>query len=289
MKEIIKQQKHSSHNSTSTLYIPGLFGQWKVWKERISVIASQADSVIQMGNIIGFNDSIVKKEESARNYNSVLMENILNAWATDKTWTQLVGANEIIALSDRDNTFLDSDSTRFLRRAYFGTGSGDSVFKIAHAHNERLYTHGGLTSGEWAKIGKPKTAQEAADRLNEKYKHKLFFGNCLRTGSVPQFDANPVFCDDILELYPSWIYTKAKCPFEQVFASTVNSIRGQSAMRSEHSALYWLDDSQISLPRIGSILTIRDTQFFGVDINMNKEYLTVMNSAWRMWLEESFG
>ena len=287
MKEVIKSDNHINYNSTNTLYLPGLYGQWKVWNERVSIISSQVSNVIQMGNIIGFNDSILEKQEGTRNFNSVLLENILTAWATSESWIQLVGPNEIIGLSDKDNNYIDKDSSRFLRDAYFG-GDDKPIFKIAHAHNDRLYTHGGLTSGEWTSIGQPDNAYDAADRLNEKYANKLFFGECIRTGSIPQLDANPVFCDDLHELYPSWLYSKKRCPFEQVIASSLNSVRGQYARKTEMSPLYWVDDSQIKLPRIGSIMTIRDTQFFGLDINLNKEYLTTMNSAWRLWLEESF-
>lgn len=285
-----------------TLYLPGLYGQWMPWMKKISPVVSTVDTCIQMGNIIGLNDDVMQFKHGNRGYNSVIVDNIFNNWvhannesdnvdsadtASNFTqWVQLVGAHEIIALTDKDNEVLDDYSAQLLRENYF---SKDSPFVFAYAHNERLVTHGGLTHGLWEELGKPKTAKKAADLINKKYQHQLYFSNSLRVGSPPNFSADPVFVDDVQELYPSWIYAKEKCPFEQVFAQTINSIRGRLAKGSEYSSLYWLDDSCFLYPRFGSIVNIRDTQFFGLDISLNAPRKSTVNTAHKMWIEKSFG
>lgn len=278
-----------------TLYLPGLFGQWDVWGRNVLDVASTVKTTVQMGNIIGFNEDVKSRTDGSRNFNSVLVDNIFstkvnneNNESNGNNWVQIIGANEIIALADIDSeqSSLDEISAQILRESYF---SKNSSMVFAYAHNDRLITHGGLTYGLWVELGKPKTAKKAADLINKKYERQLYFGDSLRVGSPPNLSSDVVFCDDIYELYPSWIYAKEKCPFEQVFAQTVNSVRGRHAKSSEYSPLYWLDDSCFSYPRLGSVVSIRDTQFFGLDLGLNTERRGKIDSSRKLWIEKSYG
>ena len=295
-----------------TLYLPGLYGQWDAWNSSINPIVTTVDIVIQMGNIIGFNDSIVHKEETvggARGYNSVMVDNIFSSWAQETKWIQLLGPNEIIALSDANNDYIDDNAAQMLREVFFGTPvvkkgkknrtiekferSQDNPlsaieFHVAYSYNGRLITHGGLTHGEWVSIGKPTQARKAARLLNEKYAQQLWLGDSVRTGVPPNMAANPVFADDVHEVYPSWIYAQEKCPFDQVFAQTLDSQLGKRALHNEFSPLYWLDDSLISYPRFGSVINIKDALFIGLDIHLNKDHVRTVNSAHKMWIESKF-
>lgn len=273
-------------NSFSTLYLPGLFGQWKVWEKDLSKICKNSDKVIQLGNITGFNEEIINKKATSRNFNSFLLENVLSSWAIDENWIQILGANEVIMLTDIKEKYIDNEAAKVLRESYFSEQS-NLKYLIATSENNRLITHGGLTYGEWENIGKPETAEEAANRLNEKYNKKLYFGESVRTGYPPQLDANPIFCDDILELYPSWLYAKESCPFEQVFAQTVNNTRGRVAFQNEYSPLYWFNKKSVIFPNIGSVLRIKDTQFIGLDINLNKGYQTSFDISKKLWIENT--
>src|SRR5699024_9150492 len=61
-----------------SLYLPGLFGQWSVWERNIEKIVSTLGTVVQMGNIVGFNEDVKTHVEGSRSYNSVLVESILS-------------------------------------------------------------------------------------------------------------------------------------------------------------------------------------------------------------------
>lgn len=280
-----------------SLYLPGLFGQWSVWERNIEKIVSTLGTVVQMGNIVGFNEDVKTHVEGSRSYNSVLVDSILSNYlglsndgskSNTVNWVQIIGANEIIALIDVENkqSALDDYAAQLLREAYF---SKESSMVFAYEHNGRLVTHGGLTHGLWEELGKPKTAKKAASLINEKFGRQLYLGESLRVGSPPNLSSDVVFCDDIHELYPSWIYAKEACPFEQVFSQTINSIRGRAAKNSEHSPLYWLDDNCFSYPRFGSVLAIRDTQFFGLDLGLNNARKLSLDSSRKLWVEKSYG
>lgn len=273
-------------NSSSTLYLPGLFGQWKIWEKDLSIICKNSDKVIQLGNITGFNEEILNKKINSNTYNSLILENILTSWEDKNNWIQLLGANEVIMLTDIDEKYINNKAAKALRESYFSDNSSVNYY-IAYCENNRLITHGGMTYGEWISIGKPESADEAANRLNEKYNKKLYFGENVRTGYPPQLDANPIFCDDILELYPSWLYAKESCPFEQVVAQTVNNVRGRAAFQNEYSPLYWFNKNSIVFPRIGSILRIKDTQFIGLDVGLNKGYDTSFDLSRKLWVEKT--
>lgn len=194
-----------------SVFVPGLYAHNKAWKRVVRTWAESADEVIQLGDFINTNITLNDLSE-VRKANSRFIK-YMELWrATDDRWTTLLGPNELITLNSPDK-WVTAKAHQALRDGWFGTYP---IFKVAAVSKGRLVTPGGLTHGEWLKIGAPDTADEAAARLNEKYVGKLFLGESWRIGGQLNFDANPVFAHPISETYNSWITSSDLMPFGQI-------------------------------------------------------------------------
>jgi hypothetical protein len=138
---------------------------------------------------------------------------------------------------------------------------------VALVDKDRLVTHGGLTHGEWIRIGKPKSAAEAADRLQEKYENTLYQGECFLLNKKPSAFANPIWADAVLEVYPSWILAHEECPFDQIHGGeSLNRSRGRQAFSSDTSIVSYCDD--VRYRKFGSIATINNAIFLAIDMDL---------------------
>lgn len=269
-------------NTFRTLFVSDLHGQHKVWKNTITKAANDSDKIIQMGNLIGCNDFV--KDYDTRGANQAILT-YARIWnATDDQSIQLAGPNEIIALN-APNEWTNSESDKALRDAWFPE---EPPMVTAHADNGRLVTHGGLTYGEWVEIGRPDTAEEAAHRLNEKYARTLYQGESLTLGHMPNFAANPIFADPIIETYGSWLTTPEECPFPQIHAE-------KSLIRKEARAL--LTETGVptlhayiqnpSYRSFGSICNIRNQVFIGVDLDLEGKVINRLTRPKNLYVERT--
>lgn len=307
-KEIIRDDRHweNKGNAVDTMFLPPMYGQWKIFRKFMEPLIKDVDVVVSLGNNVSLHESAQKPLGRGKWHtdNAALSNEILSFYlpdgdslhdrtqapqgAREVDWVQLVGPYEIIALSDTESALLPPEVLRMLREAYFSHEEGESAIKVAYASNGRLCTHAGLTYGMWEEIGKPDTAEEAAQLLNERFSDALYFGNSLSTGCPPNLAADPVFADTVMEFLPSWLYAPVSCPFEQVSASSLNNARGNAALRSELSPLRWIDEGGVLFTRFGSVTRIKDTQFFGLDLELNREIIFEFDSFKKVWVERSF-
>lgn len=270
----MEKEKHDGKDIKShikTAYIPNLQGQPNLWKNNVRYIANQTEYVVQLGNLISCGEKIkdTDPKDKTTTYKingpnfSVLKYIKLYGFENRKNWKQLVGKNEIMALNFPDE-WTEARSRNMLRSFWF---DDDPFFKTAVVHNNRLITHGGLTYGEWVNLGRPTNPHEAAHKINEKYSKKLYFGESWVLGNKPNFAADPVFTDPIMELYPSWLTTTEKLPFNQIHGSTsLNNPIGRSLITDENSPISYID--QISFRKYGSIVKINDKEIIGLALNI---------------------
>jgi len=157
---------------------------------------------------------------------------------------------------------------------------------VAGVDKGRLVSHGGLTHGLWREIGSPATAQEAADALEELYRNTIYQGDSYALGHAPNFSANPIFADPLLETYPSWITAEEPCPFGQIHgAANLNTTRGQ-LLRGETSSYFgWLD--RVLYKPYGSIAEIKGTQFIGLYLGLPLEEVRWLPESWSLYMEQS--
>lgn len=193
-----------------TLIVPPLYGQDGVWQGSVLPVANRVDSMVSTGNLIGLRDW-AQKGANAR-----LMEQVALYSTYSTQWTQLIGANELLALQYPELVGNNIEVMRPIRRGWLDKGAD---WLVATTIGNRLITHGGLTHGEWLSIDKPETPQEAADRLNEKYGGFLNLGESYMTTGYPNHWANPVFADPMFELFPSWLGAPDVLPFDQIHTS----------------------------------------------------------------------
>ena len=246
---------------TRTLYLPDIPGQFKLWKKEVINSTQRAHFTIQMGNFISCDDDIKDSENSGPNQK--LLEFIFLWRSTDPRWTQLVGPNEIVALNN-PSSWTNLRSQSFLQGSWL---SKTPKMFTATSNRGRLVTHGGLTYGEWRNIGYPETAEEAVEKLNQKYKTTLYQGPCYRLGDIPNYEANPIWADPVMELVPSWITAPVQMPFDQIISSgPINGIFGTAAMDNKTSPMFYVD--KIQNYKYGSKVWVKEMAFISLDLKL---------------------
>lgn len=255
-----------------TLLLPSLLGQARWWKSQIRRRADMADRVIQFGNIVGTHpnaiDPVLKKHGTVYNGNSGLVQALIVYYAsTHDGWEQLAGTNEMAAIFAEDVYLVSERAAMYLAESWF---EPEGSMKVAAVVDGKLATHAGLTYGQWIEIGSPLTAQEAADRLNEKYKGVTEFDDCYQLSGVPNFAADPIWADVYMETLPSWVTAPHECPFGQVHSKAgVHMSAGKNFIKDEKSYLFFLDRiGKWEIQRFGSTVTIRDTPFISIEMNI---------------------
>lgn len=265
-----------------SLFIPSLEGQYLLWKKEVLEVAKRVDEIVQMGNIIGCNEVMADKRN--RGPNNALINYILIWRASYYTWTQLIGPNEIMALNFPDLWTCEA-TNKLIRDNWFGTFT-DAKFQTATVNKKRLVTHGGLTYGEWLSIGKPETAEEAAEELNKKYNGTLYQGECFKLHGRPNYYANPIFADPLREVYGSWITAPDDPPFGQIHTENgLNTIEGRDTLNAPLSLMGYLDD--VKYTSFGSVVTIRGKKFTSIapEIPMD-DIIKIMPKNWSIYVEK---
>lgn len=263
-----------------TVFVGDLNGQHKIWKANYSKACNSADEVIQLGNIIGCNEHAKDGPISGANAATLKMAFLYKA--TQEKWKQLIGPHEIAALNMPDE-WTNKDSRKILRDSWL---SQDPIMQVATVSKNRLVTHGGLTYGEWVKIGKPKTAEEAANLINEKYYKTLYQGKAWRLGDAPNFSANPIWADPFRELYPSWVTSEEKCPFGQIHGSgSLHNNEGRELLQIKDTPLYYID--KVRYRSWGSYLYIKGTQFLSIDIDLPMKIIPSIPLSKTIYIEKS--
>lgn len=265
-----------------TLFLPPLQGQYILWKSEFTRLAAKVDEIVQLGNLIGCHERFKDKERVGPNLAAL---NYTLLWrATYSNWVQLIGPNEILALNFPDE-WTNNESNRILRRRWFDREQ-EGRFRVAAVNKSRLVTHGGLTYGEWVSLGRPQTAEEAAEALNEKYETTLYQGPSFKLTGKPNYAANPIFADPLRELYPSWTTAPEELPFSQMHGSGgLNTREGHEARSAAYSPLEFID--AMSSTNFGSIVTVGSQKLFSVypDIPTTK-LLKKMPEPWQVYIEK---
>lgn len=262
-----------------TIFVPSLEGQYKLWKNEIAPACNKADAVYQLGNVVGANDYARDNERNGAN--EAILKFVLLYRATQESWYQIAGVNEIMALNFPDE-WTNATSRQILRNAWF---SKNPSMMTATVYEGKLVTHGGLTYGEWLSIGKPDTAVEAARLLNEKYAATLQQGSCYRLGSPPNYAANPIWCDPIMELYPSWVTSPEALPFDQVHGGvSVNTARGREVMDEKNNPLKFVD--KVRYNSYGSRVDIGGREILGVDLDLPAKLISSIPQTHQLYIEK---
>lgn len=241
-----------------TLYIPPLEGKHKFWTRRIKKESEYRDYVISLGNNLSLKpleDNSYPKDNSK----TFMGLHVFSKYS--ENWINLVGKNEMTALSLGPGKLLDIESYETLLDSWL---SPDSHYSAATESNGALVTASGLTHGEWVSIGKPKTAKEAAHLLNLKYKSTLYQGPSATLGSSPNYSASPLWADSALELLPSWVVANEACPFKQIYSSLGFRLDGDNdALDNPYTPLYYIDS--ITKRSFGRVISIKGSMFFDID------------------------
>lgn len=250
----------NNNNSIRTLVLPGLYGQANILKNQILPLFKEnlVDSIVSTGDLFELSE-----EATDRNGLLFFMHNLHTEHNND--WVQLIGPNEMFILNSPEN-FKHKKIPVYVRTNYLD----NEKWKIAYSLNGRLVTHGGLTYGEWLKLDRPQTSEEAAERLNLKYMGTLFQGECYKLGNFINYAANPIWADPIKELYPSWLTTNESCPFDQIHASnSLNNLTVKAAMKDVENPYYFTE--RIGFRKYGSKAVIRDSVFTGLENSLHHE------------------
>lgn len=262
-----------------TLFLGDLEAQYKICRGELELqVIPTVDVVYQLGNLISVARAAKDKKDLGRN------ETVLTFWdrIEGPEKVRLMGANEMMALNFPDE-WTNNTSNSFLRDGWL---SQDPTMLTASVDKQRLLSHGGLTHGEWVNIGRPETAAEAAELLNEKYRQTLYQGKCWKLDRKPNGAASPIWADPILETYSSWILAEEPCPFDQIHGGeSLNTVRGRSAAAYETSPIYYTDST--SYRKFGSIVTIKGAVFRGVDLSLTPRTLNVLPEDKSFYLEVS--
>lgn len=263
-----------------TLFISGVHGQFRLWKRNIEPEINTSDKSIQLGNIIGCNGYAKDKGDRGPN-NAILKYNKMAAMKNIE-WVQIIGSNEMAALNFPEE-WLCLESRKFLRDLWFDS---KSTAKVADVDKGRLVTHGGLTYGEWISIGSPKDAKEAAERLNDRYLKTLYQGDAYKLTGKPNFSANPIWADPLLETYGSWITAPVECPFNQIHGSSNLYLKENRSLTTDPNSLISYAD-KVSFNNYGSIVTIKDRKFTSVDLGLDGPILKTLDHHKVLYLETS--
>jgi hypothetical protein len=263
---------------TKTFFIGDMEGQHKVFQRSIKPIVEQEDTkLISLGNLISCYNDEHGASKSSRN------TTILKMWTDiEVPKLKLMGPNELLALNFPER-WTNHVSNEILRDGWL---SKKKNYLSALAHDDRLVTHGGLTYGEWLSIGKPTTAFDAAEALNEKYANTLYQGDCFKLTGTINPAANAIWADGITELYPSWLYASEECPFEQILGGeSLNNERASQLKNNIDHPLYHLD--QVEFKDYGSRASIRGTDFTCVDYHLGTEFSDKFRQDRSLYAEES--
>lgn len=267
-----------------TLFVAELQGNPELWKNVVAQEAQSADRIVQLGNLLSH--FTVRSDGDVDGPNLQLMR-LVNAYRyTQEDWVQLAGPNEMMALN-APGTFTNEMTDRMLREAWFRTEENPNPWlQVAAVDKGRLVSHGGLTHGLWREIGSPRTADDAAAALDELYRNTIYQGEAYRLGHAPNFSANPIWADPLLETYPSWVTAGEQCPFGQIHgASNLNTPQGR-LLRGETSSYFnWLD--RVLYKPYGSIADIRGVQFIGLYLGLPAEKVRWLPEEWSLYMEES--
>lgn len=265
-----------------TLFVPSMYGQYKMLDKEIKPASRKVDSSIAFGNFINLNPPFLDTKNTGHNNRYLTL---LNLWWGTSDWIQLVGPNEILALNIPEKWTNDS-SDRFLRKKWFDD-EGDKGLKVAHVDKDRLVTHGGLTHGLWVELGKPTDVHETAELLNEKFRNTLYFGESMAITDRPYYNADPVFAHPIFETYPSWMTSTDEMPFSQVHANDgINTIAGREALTNIHSPVRYA--SGVVKNVYGGLVELENENYF---LNVNpmvtqKELINYLPTGWRLYVEK---
>lgn len=172
-------------------------------------------TVIQLGDLIhrGLQSSKVLRT----------VDTIMDQQPTQ--WIQLIGNHEAQYVYEKlfewDGELEDED-VEILQRWMQEGKLHAAAYTITPAGNEALITHAGLLYDVWKIIlGRPRSAREAAARINAGIHHRTAWmwapGEMLQ--GVPNRMAGPLWASATSELYPSWMNaeaTEVPAPFSQV-------------------------------------------------------------------------
>jgi hypothetical protein len=257
------------------MYLPSIQGQVTVWRGVLDQEAAKADEVYQFGNLIGLSDY------AADSYNTGPNMDVLTDFSKRtqlSKWHQLIGPNEIAALN-MPETWTNAKSRVFLRDLWMG----DAPASTALAVRGRLFSHGGLTYGEWLDIGKPETAEEAAELLNKRYAQTLYQGPCYALGSAPNFSANPIWAHPSRELYPSWISAPESLPFDQVTGGgSLNNPEGR-ALAGNDSIYKFID--KLRYHQYGSKVEIKGQRIISLELGLGDVRLPSLPKDKQIYVE----
>lgn len=258
-----------------TLFLPALHGQYKIFKNNIGNELNKVDKVIQLGNLVGCNDFAKDYETEVKgkanyhlmNYVSLYKETLIDSDMDVKShWVQLIGLNEMLVLNYPD-LWTNKETAFKLINSWFGQ---EPPMQVAYDYHGILVTHGGLTHGEWVSLGRPKTAKQASELLNEKYMKRIFKDTCYYLHNSPNYSVNPIFCDPMRELYPSWIGSTDELPFHQIHGSdSLNSPLSSSMSLEDSSVLKYAQ--KIHYRQWGSIVEVHGKKIIGIDLNLQGE------------------
>jgi len=262
-----------------TIFLSNLEGQYKLWKSEIAPACNGADEVIQLGNVIGCNNLVKDKEKIGPN--EAVLKYLILYRSTQENWTQIAGTNEMAALNFPEE-WTNAVSRQILRNAWFNKNPS---MVTAAVNKERLITHGGLTYGEWLSIGSPQSPQEAADRLNEKYYGSIYQGACFKLGNPPNYAANPIWADPVMETYPSWITAPVAMPFDQIHGSNnLNAKESRGLISDKQSPLSFFD--KVNFNSYGSRVFIKEMQILGVNLELPQKLISSIPQPQSLYIEK---
>lgn len=263
-----------------TIFLSGTYGQYKAWRNVMAPACNLADEVIQLGNTISCSNNLKDRENQGPN--EAILKYLMLYRATEHNWVQLVGTNEIAAFNFPEE-WTNATSRKMLRDGWF---SKEPTMVTAAVNKGRLVTHGGLTFGEWIEIGKPDTAEEAAARLNEKYAATIYQGPSYKLGNSPNFYANPIWADPLIETYPSWVTAPIEMPFDQVHGSTTANNRfARQLIGDKTSILNHLDS--VRYPRYGSRVYVKGREFLGINIEYPDKLVDSLPNSQSIYIEKT--
>lgn len=245
----------------TTIFLPELQGNPKLWKKTIAPAASELERVIALGGLVTLWPDTDKRDRKGENKELLKLVDIFQASSDD--WIQLASPNDLVALN-LPGRWTEEHGERVLRRAWMG----DSPWMVpATVDKGRLVSNGGLTYGQWVELGSPETASEASKLLCERYQGTLYQGKSYKQGDGPSFSANPIWADPLIETYPSWVTAPVECPFDQVHSgSNIGAVEGREYARDN---VYLEALASVRIRAWGSLVTIGESKFTGVYLGLD--------------------
>lgn len=262
--------------ASKTLFVGDLEAQHKVFKRDIEPVLSSVNAVVQLGNMISCTEDAIDKKEYGRNFA------VLEMWQRSEhpNLIKLAGPNEIAAINTPEK-WTNFTSDQILRDEWL---SAEPNMWVAISDKDRLVTHGGLTHGEWVAIGRPTTAQAAAEALQQKYQHTLHQGNAFLLTGRMNSSANPIWAHPVLETYTSWLTALEECPFDQIHGGpSLNREIFRAKVADQWNVLHHADS--VSYRKFGSVVTIRGAEFKGIDLNLPSRTVPYTPPERAMYLE----